>query len=343
MNESIKWYETEGKEEDVVVSTRVRLARNLPSVPFPGRLNDAGKIQVMEQIRETVLGPNSLFAGFFSWIPLATLSRGAAVSLAERQLVSPEFIAHPQGRALLLARDESISVAINGEDHLHIQMLARGLALSQAWEAASRLDDALNERLTFAFDQELGYLTRNPADLGTGMAASLTLHLPALEESGIILRTASNLSKLGLSLRAVWGEVGKSAGCLYQLSNRVTLGLSEKEALSNLETIAMQLLRQERGAREKLMSRLETQDAVARSLGILQNARLLELDEFMKLLSNVRLGAASGFLKNVDLLTLNCLAIQMQPATLRLPKGQETGEEEPVLRARLVREALGGA
>ncbi len=345
MNEMKKWYEKSGAEGDVVISTRVRLARNLRGVPFPSHLDDSRKKRVLEAIHEAVIGPNSLFSGFFMWIPVASLSRTAAVSLVERHLASPEFISHPEGRALLLSRDESISVMINEEDHIRIQVLQEGLSLKQAWKTASRLDDALNERLSFAFDEHLGYLTQYPTDLGTGMRASLMLHLPALEESGIINRTASNLSKLGLSLRSASGEGGEENGCLYQLSNRVTLGLSEEEALSNLETISMQLLRQERGAREKLMQRIETQDTVARSLGILQTARLLGTREFMKLLSNVRLGVSSGFLKGIAPETLNRLSVLGQPATLRLPSGQEElpGMEQELLRVGLVRKTLSGA
>lgn len=342
MNEPLKWYEKNGPQGDVAVSVRVRLARNLQGYPFPGRLNDAGKKQVLEVIKEAVLGPNSLFAGFFAWVPVSSLSRTAAVSLVERHLVSPEFISRPQGRALLLSKDESIEVMINEEDHIRIQVLQEGLSLKEAWQTASRLDDALNERLSFAFDPHLGYLTQSPVDLGTGMRASLVLHLPAMEESGVIGRTASNLSKLGLSLQSAWGEGEEVVGCLYQFSNRVTLGLSEEEALSNLETIAMQLLRQERGAREKLMQRLDTQDTVARSLGILQNARLLGQGECPKLLSNVRLGVSCGFLKGISLETLNSLLVLTQPATLRLPSGQEElpGQEQEILRARLVRRML---
>lgn len=343
MSEMQKWYEKTGSEGDVVISTRIRLARNLKGVPFPGKMNDSMKNQVLEAVHQAVMAPNSLFSGFFMWIPIASLSATAAVSLVERHLASPEFISRPAGRALLLSKDESASIMVNEEDHLHIQVLLEGLSLKEAWQTASRLDDALNERLSFAFDSQLGYLTQHPTDLGTGMRASLMLHLPALEESGIISRTASNLSKLGLSLKSAMEENGETTGCLYQLSNRVTLGLSEEEALSNLETISMQILRQERGAREKLMRRIETQDTIARSLGILQNARLLGSSEFMKLLSNVRLGVACGFISGIDMGTLNRLAVLGQPATLRLPDNQEDApkEEQTILRARLVRQALG--
>ncbi len=343
MSEEIKWYEKSGAEGDVVISSRIRLARNLRSLPFPEHLNDAGKQRVLELVQKEAMGANSLFANRFTWIPMTSLSKTAAVSMVERHLVSPEFISRPQGRALLLSKEEEIAVMVNGQDHLRLQVMKEGLSLKEAWKEANHLDDVFNERLSFAFDDRLGYLTQSPADLGTGLRASLVLHLPALEEGGIINRTIENLSKLGLSLRGVsFGEREEAVGSLYRLSNQVTLGLSEEEAITNLSGIAMQLIRQERGAREKLIARIEVQDMVARSLGILRTARILSAGECMKLLSNVRLGVYTGMISGIPLEQLNRLSVLAQPATLRLPSLHEesSGEEPDIMRARIFREAL---
>jgi protein arginine kinase len=245
------------------------------------------------------------------------------------------------GRALLLAQDESISIMINEEDHLRIQVMQEGSNLDQVYDIADKFDTMLNERLHFAFDDNLGYLTQCPTNLGTGMRASLMLHLPALQESGTMSRVANNLSKLGLAIRGTYGEGTEAIGALYQLSNQVTLGLSEREAIANLNSIAMQLVAQERSARETLVKSIEAQDGICRSVGILQNARMLSNNEFMKLISNVRLGIATGLIANIPYDLISSMIAQVQPATIMLPSGKKlTPSERDALRAKIVSERL---
>ena len=259
---------------------------------------------------------------------MGSLTQTDAVSLVERHLVSPEFASEREGRGLLLMKDESVSIMINEEDHLRIQVMQQGLALDEVYQMANRLDTLLDERLKFAFDDRLGYLTQCPTNLGTGMRASLMLHLPALQDSGAMNRIAGNLSKLGMTIRGLYGEGTQPKGALYQLSNQVTLGLSEEAAISNLKDIALQLVAQERAARKNLVKQIETQDAIGRSLGILRYAKLLNNDEFMKLISNVRLGISMGYIDHISYDQINTLMIEAQPATLMKQAGKNLSPME---------------
>ena len=339
MLETKKWYEKSGAEGDVIISTRIRLARNLRTCPFPSRMNAEDRERVISAVQKAI--ETSPIANEFVLYRLKDLSQITRVSLVERHLVSPEFISHPEGRAVLLMKDESVSIMVNEEDHLRIQVMCEGFNFEGALQTADRLDTLLGESLNFAFDDKLGYLTQCPTNLGTGMRASLMLHLPALQETGTINRISANLSKLGLTIRGTYGEASQPVGALYQLSNQVTLGLSEQEAIDNLKSIALQLMKQERSARAELEKDLEVQDSICRSVGLLRNARLLSNDEFMKLISNVRLGINTGLIDHISLEAVNALTVRVQPATIQLPEGKAlSSAQRDALRAKLVREAL---
>lgn len=337
----IKWYEKSGAQGDVVISTRLRLARNIREYPFPAKLNADQRQKVEQAVKDAVMNCVDSIDKNFRFVNMEELSQTEAVSLVERHLVSPEFISERKGRGLILTDDECISIMINEEDHLRIQVMQEGLSLNEAYDLVDRLDSMLNGRLDFAFDERLGYLTQCPTNLGTGMRASLMLHLPALQESGTMGRIAANLSKLGLAIRGTYGEGTEPVGAMYQLSNQVTLGLSEREAIQNLSSIAMQLVSQERTAREALVKNIETQDVIFRSAGILQNARMLSNEEFMKLISNVRLGISAGLITNISYDVVNSLIVQVQPATIMLPGQQKlTPAQRDALRAEIVSKRL---
>lgn len=338
-----RWYEKAGESAETVCSTRVRLARNLRGIPFPGRASGEEKELVIERVRGAIMNSNSVISREFRFLPLGELSREAAVSLCERHIVSPEFIADRQGKAVLVSEDESVSIMINEEDHVRIQVLREGQALKEALETADRIDTLLSENLDFAFDREFGYLTQCPTNLGTGMRASVMLHLPALTESGGMGRIAENLSKLGMVLRGAFGEGTKAVGDMYQLSNQITLGLSEREAVENLTAIAGQLSEQERRQREELCREIEWQDKIARAAGTLRTARLMSGEEAARLLSMARLGVAQGMLTGVELGRLNGLTAAVQPATLMTRAGRQMEpEERDALRADILREACSG-
>ena len=326
---------------DVIISTRVRLARNLRDYPFPCKLSEQGREKVSEMVKAAITQSNSALQNDFEYIKLSELSPTQSVSLVEKRLVSPEFISDQSGRALLLSRDNSLSIMINEEDHIRLQVIKKGLALEEAYEIADRLDTLLDENLDFAFDEKLGYLTQCPTNLGTGMRASVMLHLPALEKSKAIGRIAGSLSKLGLTIRGAHGEGTEPKGALYQLSNQVTLGISEKAAIENLKNIALQLASQEEQARERICASIDVRDSIARSLGILKSALLISHDEALELLSNVRMGALSGQLKDIDTDVIDSLMTEIEPATLSAASGSNlSARDRDIERAKLIKSKI---
>lgn len=339
MAELTKWYEKAGNCGDVVCSTRVRLARNLKQFPFPARATDKQLEAVEQSVKDALLSGNSILSKEFRFIPLDNISEEEAVSLVERHIVSPEFISDRHGKAVLISEDESISIMINEEDHLRIQVLREGLSLKEAAETADRIDTLLSETLDFAYDPEFGYLTQCPTNLGTGMRVSVMLHLPALTENGAMPRISSNLSKLGLTLRGTYGEGSKIIGALYQLSNQITLGLSENEAIENLRSITVQLMEEERKARSQMSENIAWQDKIDRAAGIMKTARVLSSSEFMELLSYIRFGLSTGVLQGVSTEELNTLMVNAQPATLMAKAGKPLDENQrDVIRANMARE-----
>ena len=319
----------------MVISTRVRLARNLPRVPFPACMNPEQK----RQAADTIL--KALPERGYRVIDMHTLPHITALSLVERHLISPEFSKREEGSVLCLSEDESASLMIGEEDHLRIQVMQAGLELDRAYRTADELDTALDSRLHFAFDDRLGYLTQCPTNLGTGMRASLMLHLPALQDGGAIQQLANTVSKLGLTIRGLYGEGSKPEGAIYQLSNQVTLGISESAAIENLKGIAAQIIREERAGREELCRNPHFEDRVWRSLGILRTARLLRGDEFMSLISNLRVGVSLGMIEGISLDLIGGLIGDAQPATVMAMAGKEMEPaERDAARAEMVRTRL---
>ncbi len=329
-----------GCEEDVVIRTQIHLIRNLTDVPFCAKMSRADRQKLSERVMETFRG-NEALSHLFRFTDMESLSRVEAVSLVERHLVSADFISDRRGRGFFVNEDETVSIMVNEEDHIHLQSSEAGLNPQKAFATADGLDDILDKCLGFAFDENLGYLTQNPVNLGTGMRASLMLHLPALREGGGISRISSNLSKLGLALRGASGSGVEPKGAVYQLSNRVTFGLSEQEAIANLQSIAMQLIEQERASRKELAESLEIQDTVSRSLAVLQSAKMMANEEFMQLISNVRFGVATGLIDPIDYGEINRLMVLVQPATLMFYSGKTlTPTERRCLRAEKIRDFL---
>nr|WP_319487902.1 protein arginine kinase [uncultured Caproiciproducens sp.] len=327
-----------GCEDDVVINTRIHLVRNLRDVPFPAKMSRSDRQKFEQRVVEAV-GGNEGLAHLLHFVDMERLSKVEAVSLVERQLISADFISDCRGRGLFVDDDECVSVMINEEDHIHLQSVCAGFNLEKAFQKADELDDILDKILHFAFDENLGYLTQSPVNLGTGMRASLMLHLPALREEGGMSRISTNLSKLGLALRGSFGPGSEPKGAIYQMSNHVTFGLSEQEAIANLQSIAMQLIEQERASRKELAGNLEIQDTVSRSLAILQSARMMANDEFMQLISNVRFGVSTGLIRHIDYDKINRLIVQVQPATLMFNSGKKlTSNERRSLRAQIIRD-----
>lgn len=336
MTQNKKWYYQSGPEGDVVLSTRIRLARNLSSLPFPGNMTREQRNAVLEKVREAMKDKG------FSYLDMDNVAPNDAQSLVERHLISPDFAASREKCGLFLSEDESVSVMVCEEDHLRIQVMTAGLQTEEAYRMADELDTALDSALRFAFDERLGYLTQCPTNLGTGMRASLMLHLPALQETGAIQQLANTISKLGLTIRGMYGEGSRPEGAVYQMSNQITLGLSEREAIENLTGIAAQILKEERSARKQLCENPRYADTVCRSLGILRYATMLSHGELLSMLSYLRVGISGGLLTDIQYDTLNALMNDTQPATLMmLARREMTPEERDTVRAEKTRTQLG--
>ena len=340
------WYRQSGPESDVAVSTRIRLARNLRTFPFPIRMTLPQRREMNEQVRAAAALAKGLN---LRYVDMDEISDVEAEAMVERHIVSPEFAGmvggrnSRNGRALLLSEDESISVMLGEEDHIRIQAMGSGLRATEAYPLCDRLDDLFCEGLPIAFNERLGFLTECLTNLGTGLRASAMLHLPALTASGKIQASAAIVSKLGMTVRGIYGEGSQPKGNLYQLSNQITLGISEEAAIQNLSAVAMQLIRMERTARNELSQSAALEDKVWRAYGILQNARLLPVDEFMELISYLRWGSAMGLLPGVSVDKVDSLMVDAQPAMLISAFGSEENESpEDVdrLRADYVRNQL---
>lgn len=332
-----KWYIEKGDQGDVVLSTRVRLARNLDEFPFPARLDTAGKNKVNSIIKSTLFENDGKD---FSYIEMKDLTRLQAVSLAERHLISPEFASKKEGSALILSADESVSIMLCEEDHVRLQVMKAGLALEEAYDIADKLDSIIDGKVKYAFDERIGYLTQCPTNLGTAMRASVMLHLPALTRCGQISRLANTVSKLGLTIRGAYGEGSQPKGDIYQISNQITLGITEETAIANLKSIVLQLVAQERAAAAEIIKNPAEEDKIYRALGVLRSARLLSTDEFMELVSLVRLGAARNII-DVDIEKLNSLIVNMQPATVSVSNSNaDSPSARDTVRAKTVRETL---
>lgn len=337
-----KWYELNGTYGDVIISTRIRLARNIEEYPFPIKCSAEQQQEITDKVKNAVLNSNSVIAPRFNFINMNGISATEKISMVERHLVSPEFISDQNSKkGLLLLDDESVSIMINEEDHIRLQVMNEGLELEKAYETAARLDTLLDESLSFAFSQNLGYLTQCTTNLGTGMRASVMLHLPALQNGKAIRKLSENLAKLGLTIRGTYGEGSEPIGALYQLSNRISLGISEKTAIDNLKNIAMQLASQELAARAEMNKHISVQDVIYRSEGILKSARLITNAEAMKHLSFVRSGITSGLIDNISLDTVNKLMVDIQPATLMCKAGKQlSSQERDEIRAKIIRKEL---
>ncbi len=332
-------------QNDIAVSTRVRLARNISGYPFPCKMSKATAQEVSRKVCDAVLSSDELSPYGFKDIDMEKLSDEEAISLVERHVISPVFASERRGRHLLLSRDEHISIMVNEEDHIRIQAVSDGLSLNEAYLKASAVDTALAAKVKFAFSDELGFLTQCPTNLGTGMRASIMLHLPALQRVGAMNRISSNLSKLGFAVRGTYGEGSEAQGAMYQLSNQITLGLSEQTAISNLQNICLQLINRERTAAENISKNIDVTDSIYRSLGILKTARLMSNAEAMEHLSNLRMGIAAGVMKmqNINTDLLNDIIDRIQPATLMKNAGKRMdSQQRDMLRADILRDVLKG-
>ena len=334
-----KWMCAGGCEGDIVISTRVRLARNLSDVPFPGTMSDDQAEQVLQRVRKVLEPGGENQETFWRVQKTSDLSNLERLFLVEQHLISP-VLANSRSAAVALSSDASVSIMINEEDHLRVQAILPGLELDKAFELANDCDDVLESALPVAFHEEYGYLTACPTNAGTGMRASVMIHLPALVSSGHIGRVLTAIGQFGLMARGLYGEGTQATGNVFQISNQVTSGLNEQEILKNLSSVISQIVSQERALLRRMLAREKTklEDKVYRALGTLQNARILTGQEAMSLLSDLRLGVAAGLLGDSGSCPLNELLVSLQPGSLQHSAGRPlSAGERDIARADIAR------
>jgi len=337
------WIESKGPEGDIILSSRVRLARNIKGYHFPQIMNIEESKKVVKECSSAILDSNTLLSKNFRLYELANMSPIDKMSMVEKHLISPALVENQEKSGVLVNNDSTVSIMINEEDHIRLQVIYPGLELKEAYDLASKIDDVIEEKIEYAFDQKMGYLTVCPTNIGTGMRASVMVHLPALSMTQNIQGVLNAVAQVGLTIRGIYGEGSNIEGNMFQISNQITLGLSEEEIISNLDAVTRQIIDKEKAERQRLvasnMNKLE--DNVWRSLGILRNARILSSSECLNLISNVRLGVDLGIIKGIDSIVLNGLMINTQPATLmRIEGGELSPELRDVKRAQYVREKL---
>jgi len=336
------WLEA-GPEEGPVISSRVRLARNLSDTTFPGWASKEVRNRVWNEVVLAFDGvPNN--KSFLRWRmdELSALDRDL---LFERHLISRELAERQTGSGVFVNEDECRAVMVNEEDHIRLQSLQPGMNLQKAWEVADELDNALEQGLSYAFSSKLGYLTACPSNVGTGLRASVMLHLPGLVLTEEIKPVINAVSKIGLAVRGLWGEGSEASGHMFQISNQVTLGRPETEIIANLEQIVLEVIEHEKNARLRLMSTQEIRvhDHVGRAYGILANAALMTTGEALDLLSALRMGVDLGLLPKMARREIDRLFIRIHPSHLQKEAGAALSpEERDIKRALLIRKFLEG-
>lgn len=337
-----EWLKGTGPHSDIVMSSRVRLARNIAKKPFPNKAPRKTLDEVMEMVQATIQELDGFREAMF--LKISDLDNVDRKFLIERHLMSHDHATNPEGKALVVSQEEKLAVMVNEEDHLRIQVMQSGFNLDETWKAINALDEQLSDKLEFAYLTNWGYLTACPTNTGTGMRGSVMLHLPALVMTKQINKVLAAISKLSFTSRGFYGEGTQALGNFYQISNQVSLGHSEGDIIQNINGLIRQVIEQEEQARQALLvqNRAMLEDKIFRSLGILKNAYIISSQETVELLSMVRLGIDLGVVKEVDKKSINELFIMIQPAHLQKIDGKKLSTiERDSKRAALIRKKMG--
>lgn len=343
-NTAPSWIEANEEYTDIVLSTRIRLARNLSDTRFPicfseeeAKKVEAIVVKALLEVQEVEAEPAF---SYFSMQQLPLLQRQV---LVEKHLISPALANREKASAVFLTADESVSVMVNEEDHIRIQCLTPGLQLHETYTKANDIDQLLEKYCTYAYDEQLGYLTSCPTNVGTGLRASVMLHLPALtmtKKMNVLIQT---MARLGMVVRGIYGEGSENLGNIYQISNQITLGKSERDILDDLQNVVEQVIGKERHARQQLLARapIALEDRLFRSLGTLMYARVLTSEEAATCLSNVRLAVDLGTITDITLNQLNECMLLIQPGFIQQhAHATLQATERDVFRAKLLQEKL---
>lgn len=329
-------------KEDVVISSRVRLARNVKEVPFPNKLNNENGIELSRNIQQAF---NKVLKdkGEYKTYELRDISPNLARTFLEKHLISPNLIKNGTISSFIVDDDETFSLMINEEDHIRLQCITAGFDIRSAYNNADEVDSLLEQEIEYAFNEKLGYLTACPTNIGTAMRASVMIHLPAATFNNEIPKLLKGLNQVGMTLRGLYGEGSKGEGNIYQISNQVTLGVTDEDILTNLEAVALQVVAEEKNIRKLYLDqyKYEVEDRIFRARALLENARVLTLKEALGLVSSIRLGVEEGLIEDIDIKTVNKMLLFSQNASLQNHLDRELKERERnIERAKLMRSIL---
>ena len=330
----MSWYFDSGNESDVVVSTRIRYARNIAGMKFYTKMSNEDEEQVINKFKNAKINDLKLYK-------LSDIDDITKLSLVEKHILSKDILNRKNG-AFLLNDDENVCVMLNEEDHIRIQVIKAGLDFEDAYKIAKDVDEKISSIVKYAYNDKYGYLTTCPTNLGTGLRVSVMLHLPALRMTGRIQRVLDVINKVNVTVRGVYGEGSTAVGDMYQLSNKVSLGVTEEDIINSIKKISETIIKKEREAREFLKKRgIEFEDKISRMYGNLLYAKKMDYNECAKLISNVKLGVDLGIIKDVSLEKVNKLCILAKPASLqKYYKNNLDADERDIKRAELIKEIL---
>ena len=335
----MNWYLQSGKESDVVVSSRIRLARNIIEYPFETRCSKKENEEIVNKIKEVL---PSIGYGL-KLLKLKDMDDITKMSLVEKRLVSPDFVMNKNDiGAIAINEEENICIMINEEDHLRLQVFAPGFEIEELLKLMVEIDTKFGKTLNYAYNDKYGYLTACPTNVGTGMRVSVMVHLPALTITGNIQKVLHIINNFGMNIRGIYGEGSKAAGDIYQISNKQTLGVSEEEIINNMKIIVEKIIEQERLARKYLAKHsIELEDKVYRSFGIISNCKKISSEEAREILSDVKLGTDLGIIKELDDLKVKKLYLYTKPANLQKYLGEVNDNyERDIKRAEVIKNII---
>lgn len=329
------WYKEVGKDSDVVISSRIRFARNIKGYKFPILMSDKEKINIINLIKKKIDIKK------YNFLEMKDIDDITKLSLMEQHIISKEFVPNNLG-AIITNYDSSIVAMINEEDHLRIQSFEAGFNIDKCYRKLQEFTETLGEKVEYIKNEKYGYITSCPTNVGSGMRVSVMLHLPALARIGLLNKLLDQAASIGVSIRGLYGENTNSDGYIYQISNQKTLGMSDENIISGIKAVITSIVEQERKAREVLeKGNIKFEDEIFRAYGILKNARVITDDEALKLLSKLRLGVAMKIINGVDLKKIQTLMVDILPSTLKILKKQDfSRQEELVERGSYIREVL---
>ncbi|MGA2915992.1 MAG: protein arginine kinase [Sedimentisphaerales bacterium] len=337
-----QWFSSEAPLSDIVISSRIRLARNLAGHKFISRCDNLEKQEILQSLKEAILSLDQLGDIFF-----IDIEHGSGLErdlLIERQLISRHLAAGKGPRGVVIAQNELFAAQINEEDHLRLAVLSAGLNVDKCWQRINDIDDAISKKIEYAFNPKLGFLTACPTNLGTGIRVSVMLHLPGLKLTDQLKKLFEAAKDMNLAIRGLFGEGTEAVGDFFQISNQVTLGISEEKTVEDFQTLIIpKIVEYERLARDRLLVKDVNilDDKISRALAVLKSARLISSHEAMFLLSNLRMGVNMGRIKEISIDTINELFLLTQPAHLQINKGQNLdAEQRDILRAETLRAKL---